>query len=363
MTSPTESSSFARQGASGPFHSTGACPERTRSRSSLMLATPPLTEPPGRVPVNRNMGRADLPRRKEWTQPVMSRFSRLTTPDGSSSPYRRDVSSLVLRHRLCTLAWVGRVPMQARPVSRRSWRPIRSPGKRKDSRGTCTVIGGVDDFCPPAAAGAGWKRWASPTTFQPRRKRRRDRLLRSRESGAPCGVPYGPGTGAAQRAESGRSHPTSPRPRPRGGPCAPATAPSLHRHSPASPVRRASPPPRPAWPVGPVGAGHATDGASLPSSVRAAPTPPAQPTGAGARGARFPTDASLPRSADGSASASPVSRPEACSAFTRVAARTVAQAALGGLLHRSASIGCLPSISRSDCDRLERQWPGGIRTR
>ena len=257
--------------------------------------------------------------------------------------------------RACAHAGSARIPtiVASNPVARKAEGfPRDLHGHRRSGR-----------LPPPAAAGAGWKRWASPTTFQPRRKRRRDRLLRSRESGAPCGVPYGPGTGAAQRAESGRSHPTSPRPRPRGGPCAPAKAPSLHRHSPASPVRRASPPPRPAWPVGPVGAGHATDGASLPSSVRAAPTPPAQPTGAGARGARFPTDASLPRSADGSASASPVSRPEACSAFTRVAARTVAQAALGGLLHRSASIGCLPSISRSDCDRLERQWPGGIRTR
>ena len=48
----------------------------------------------------------------------MSRFSRPTT-SGSSTPYRRSVSSLTLRQMLCTLACVGRVPMQARPVSRR----------------------------------------------------------------------------------------------------------------------------------------------------------------------------------------------------------------------------------------------------
>ena len=53
----------------------------------------------------------------------------------------------------------------------------------------------------------------------------------------------------------------------------------------------------------------------------------------------------------------------ACSAFTGVAARMVAKAALGGPLHRSASDDVVTSIIRSDCYRLERQLPGGIRTR
>ena len=58
-----------------------------------------------------------------------------------------------------------------------------------------------------------------------------------------------------------------------------------------------------------------------PSSTRAAATTPAEPVGA--RVARFPTAGSLPRISGGSASAS--LRFEACSAFTRVAARVVAE--------------------------------------
>ena len=59
----------------------------------------------------------------------------------------------------------------------------------------------------------------------------------------------------------------------------------------------------------------------FPSSTRAAATTPAEPVGA--RVARFPTAGSLPRISGGSASASLSF--EACSAFTRVAARVVAE--------------------------------------
>ena len=54
---------------------------------------------------------------------------------------------------------------------------------------------------------------------------------------------------------------------------------------------------------------------------------------------------------------------EACSAFTRVAARMVTEPPKATLFHRSASGHVVASITRSDCYRLERQLPGGIRTR
>ena len=97
----------------------------------------------------------------------------------------------------------------------------------------------------------------------------------------------------------------------------------------------------------------------FPSSTRAAAITPAEP--AGARVARFPTAGSLPRLPGGSASAS--SCFEACSAFTRVAARVVAEPPKAALGHRSASADVVTFIVRSDCFRLERQLPGGIRTR
>ena len=67
------------------------------------------------------------------------------------------------------------------------------------------------------------------------------------------------------------------------------------------------------------------------SSMRAAATTPARP--AGARVARFPVGASLPRVTGGSALASYVF--EACSAFTRVAARMVAEPSRAVLLSES----------------------------
>ena len=54
---------------------------------------------------------------------------------------------------------------------------------------------------------------------------------------------------------------------------------------------------------------------------------------------------------------------EACPAFTRVASCMVAEPPSATLLHRSASTDVVTSIVRSDCYRLERQLPGGIRTR
>ena len=63
----------------------------------------------------------------------------------------------------------------------------------------------------------------------------------------------------------------------------------------------------------------------------------------------------------GSASALSFSR--ACSAFTRVVACVVAEPPEAALCHRSASDDVVTFIIRSDCYRLERQLPGGIRTR
>ena len=54
---------------------------------------------------------------------------------------------------------------------------------------------------------------------------------------------------------------------------------------------------------------------------------------------------------------------EACSAFTRVVACVVAEPPEAALCHRSASDDVVTSTIRSDCYRLERQLPGGIRTR
>ena len=53
---------------------------------------------------------------------------------------------------------------------------------------------------------------------------------------------------------------------------------------------------------------------------------------------------------------------EACSAFTRVAARNVAESPEATRC-RSASVEVVTSFNRSDRYRLERQLPGGTRTR
>ena len=95
-----------------------------------------------------------------------------------------------------------------------------------------------------------------------------------------------------------------------------------------------------------------------PSSMRAAATTPVEP--AGARVARFPADTSLPRDIGGSASTSHVSRPARRSLALRPAW------SLGRPRRpfcRSASNDVVTSFIRPDCYRLERQLPGGIRTR
>ncbi len=91
-------------------------------------------------------------------------------------------------------------------------------------------------------------------------------------------------------------------------------APSLHRHDPASPVLRASPPPCPARPVPrgmPVGTCTPPTGLPVlppsPSGTHAAANTPAETPGA--RVARFPDAGCLPRYSGGSASALCFSRP------------------------------------------------------
>ena len=148
--------------------------------------------------------------------------------------------------------------------------------------------------------------------------------------------------------------------------CSRTEAPSLHRRYPASPVLRASPPPSPARPDPrgvSVGACHATGRASRVASI---PLFHAcrrhYPGGDGRCSCR-----SLPNRWQPSPLLRRVgfriTRFEACSAFTRVAARMVTEPPRAALCRRSASDDVVASIIRSDCYRLERQLPGGIRTR
>ena len=94
-----------------------------------------------------------------------------------------------------------------------------------------------------------------------------------------------------------------------------------------------------------------------PSYVHATVNTPAEP--AGARVARFPAAGSLPRNLGGSASASILSRPAQRS--LHVVACTLAEPPKAVLFHRSASVRFVTSSNRSDCYRLERQLPGGLR--
>ena len=142
-------------------------------------------------------------------------------------------------------------------------------------------------------------------------------------------------------------------------------APSLHRRYPASPVLRASPPPRrPRLVLADSRLTRATSPAGLPvlplspSYPHAIANTPAEPDGA--RVARFPSAGSLPRILGGSASALPVSRPAQRS---QVTACGFAESPNATLWHRSASVQFVTSLNRSDCYRLERQLPGGLRTR
>ena len=97
----------------------------------------------------------------------------------------------------------------------------------------------------------------------------------------------------------------------------------------------------------------------FPSSMRAAAITPAERSVLASLASR-PMPA-FPRQVGGSASALLVSRPAQRS--LRVAARMVTGPPKAALLHRSASDDVVTSIIRSDCYRLERQLPGGIRTR
>ena len=97
----------------------------------------------------------------------------------------------------------------------------------------------------------------------------------------------------------------------------------------------------------------------FPSCVHATVNTPAETSGA--RVARFPVVGSLPRKIGGSASASVFSRPAQRS--LHVVACTLAEPPKAARLHRSASARFVTSSNRSDCYRLERQLPGGVRTR
>ena len=106
--------------------------------------------------------------------------------------------------------------------------------------------------------------------------------------------------------------------------------------------------------------GHTTGLPVLPLSssfVHAIVTTPAEPVGACF--AHFPIDDSLPRVCAGSASALPISRPAQRSLALRPAR---SPNPLKDLLHRRLQpLRYLHDCS--DCFRLERQLPGGIRTR
>ena len=97
---------------------------------------------------------------------------------------------------------------------------------------------------------------------------------------------------------------------------------------------------------------------SFSCSMRAAANTPAKPVGACV--ARFPTGGSLPRFRGGSASALSVSGP---------ARRSLTLRPAWSLSHpwRPVVSECfrrvVTFVTRSDCYRLERQLPGGIRTR
>ena len=146
--------------------------------------------------------------------------------------------------------------------------------------------------------------------------------------------------------------------------CSRTEVPSLHRHYPASLVLRTSPPPcRPNLTLAGCRLARATPPAGLPvlrpipSSIHATAQ---YPGGTGRCSRRSLPDRWQP---------SPFQRRvgfrivrfEACSAFTRVVACVVAEPPEAALCHRSASDDVVTSIIRSDCYRLERQLPGGIR--
>ncbi len=248
MPSPTESSSFAPQGESGPFHSTGACPGTHIS---------PLVPCACDTTAGSHNPAAEAP----VPQATATRLARTDS---------RELPSL--SH--------GAPPGVSEPV------PGRSGSRQSPSPFLLLVpLSNPGPFPPPALPGFPGTPGLSAT-------------------------PYGP---ACPSRGSGWHVPRHRR----GFPCC------VH-----------------------------------PPLLRAAAIPPAEP--AGARVARFPPDTSLPRVPSGSASALPVSKPARRSLALRPAG---SPSRLRDPSHRSASVHVVASIDRSDCDRLERRLPGGIRTR
>ncbi len=148
--------------------------------------------------------------------------------------------------------------------------------------------------------------------------------------------------------------------------CSRTEAPSLRRRYPASPVLRASPPPCAARPDPrglSVGVCYATGRASRVASIPLLHTCRRHyPGGTGRCSRRSLPDRWQPSPYSGRVGFR-ITRFEACAAFTRVAARVVAEPPWAALCRRSASADVVTSIVRPDCYRLERQLPGGIRTR
>ncbi len=132
-------------------------------------------------------------------------------------------------------------------------------------------------------------------------------------------------------------------------------APSLLRRYPLSAVVRASPPPCPARPVPcgiPVWRVHATDRASRVAAVSLLRTCHRPYPGG--------TDRCSHRSLPGRWQPSPFSRRVG---FRLPVLASLAEPPEAALFHRSASVRVVTSSNRSDYFRLERQLPGGIRTR
>ena len=136
-------------------------------------------------------------------------------------------------------------------------------------------------------------------------------------------------------------------------------APSLHRNYSASPVLRASPPPRRSRLTL---TGSRLTRATPPAGLPVLLPPPSCP-----HASHYPgeTDRCSRRSLPGRWQPSPflrrvgfrIARFEACSAFAHAVACGLAESPKATLWHRSASVHIVASMNRSDCYRLERQCP------